>query len=137
MMNRRIVLVDDDVDYLNALGAALSGKAEVIAFDNVVDALVYLKKNGEGVDLICVDLFMPDVEGVDWQLSGLSTINAIRALYPENPPLIGVLSGMDAVVHIHTCLKNGADWFIEKRFDVESVAAQLVEKPLLLNTVDS
>jgi len=137
MTNRKIVLVDDDETYLVALERELRGDASVHTFGRVVDCLEFLKNNGDDVDIICVDLFMPDVQGVDWQLSGLSTIKQIREMYDNNAPMIGVLSGMDAVVHIHTCLKNGADWFIEKRFDVKSVADQLLEKPLLPTAVDA
>ncbi|WP_299138310.1 response regulator [uncultured Tateyamaria sp.] len=137
MSGRKIVLVDDDEAYLAALAGELRGDASVHTFGRVVDCLEFLKQKGENVDIICVDLFMPDVQGVDWQLSGLSTIKQIREIYREDAPVIGVLSGMDAVVHIHTCLKNGADWFIEKRFDVKSVADQLLEKPLQPTAVNA
>lgn len=131
-MGQTLVLIDDDEDFLASLKREMRSEVEVIGFSSSEPALEYLKANLSDVDLICVDLQMPDIEGVDWQLGGLNIIQRIKHQFTDGVPPVYALTGMDAMVHIHTCLKNGADDFLEKGPSIRDIAQKLIaSKPLM------
>ena len=121
----RIAIIDDDTLLLERLAANLPDDVITHCFSDVAEFLQYMELKPE-LDAIFVDLNLPDVQGVAWQLGGLSVIQKIRNETPGKAPCLCVFTGMDRVVHISTCLKNGADAFIEKSPDVRDMASQIL-----------
>jgi PAS domain S-box-containing protein len=61
---RRIMLVDDDAEVLEAMGEVLEASGYAVAsFDSTAPALSHLE-HGEPADLLITDLSMPDTDGV-------------------------------------------------------------------------
>ena len=60
---KRILFIDDAVDYLNILADAFKDGCEVYKATGVQEALELLEKNY--VDAVCSDLYMGDGTGVD------------------------------------------------------------------------
>jgi len=61
---RRIMLVDDDAEVLEAMGEMLEASGYAVAsFDSTAPALSHLE-HGEPADLLITDLSMPDTDGV-------------------------------------------------------------------------
>ncbi|HJU10503.1 MAG TPA: ATP-binding protein, partial [Candidatus Binataceae bacterium] len=79
MTPRRILLIDDDVDNLQALSALLQWKGHsVISTRSSFDALNLL--NHSQVDVVCCDLGMPELNG--WELaSRIKALNDAPAFY--------------------------------------------------------
>ena len=121
----RIAIIDDDALLLERLLANLPDGILVETFADVPEFLDYVQEHPK-LDAVFVDLNLPDVNGVVWQLGGLSVIQKIRSVMGDDAPCLCVFTGMDRVVHINTCLKNGADSFIEKSTDVRDMASQIL-----------
>lgn len=125
MKRRKIAIVDDDEVFLEALCAALGDSFEIDPMTSSDELVNYIKSNPQNLDAIFVDLSMPDTQNVSWHLGGLTAIREIRRRLGAKSPSINVLSGMDSLVHCSTCLKNGADAFIEKTHLIEDVARKM------------
>ena len=121
----KIAVVDDDELFLEALGAALPDNIDVELMTSSGELMAYLKSGPTNLEAIFVDLDMPDTQNVSWKPGGLTAIRAIKNQLGKNSPMIGVMSGMDAFVHHYTCLKTGADTFIEKSMFVKETAAKV------------
>lgn len=78
---RRIMLVDDDVEVLEAMGETLAAAGYgVTSFDSTVAALAHLE-GAEPADLLITDLSMPDTDG-------LSLIQAAQRRWPGLPAIL-------------------------------------------------
>lgn len=125
MTAKTVAVLDDDEVFLAALTQALRPQLSVLPFSSTAEFLGYVDNAWQDIDMVCVDLHMPDDAGVVWQLAGLSTASAIRSKLKERTPHICVLTGLDAAVHSSTCFENGADAFVEKTHDIEEVAEKV------------
>ena len=62
MRKRKIILVDDEPNILNAIARILQNdNYEIIKFENATDVLSYMQKNNTGIDLIISDNKMPEI----------------------------------------------------------------------------
>lgn len=89
---KKILLVDDEQNVLNALQRELKGHFEVEAFDNPAAALVHCKNTQ--FDLVVADYKMPEMNGVEF-------LEQFGQLQPNASRL--VLSGetdIDALIHL-------------------------------------
>ena len=131
MAKKSVLLLDDPV-LLKALCEELDDRLDIASFNSPRQFIDFVQENADDVAMICVDLNLPDMGGVQWQLGGLNVIHVLRAKLGDRTPHACVFTGMDAVVHIHTCLNNGADAFIEKEHSVPGIAARIIEQDAYL-----
>lgn len=114
----RILVVDDEVDLANAVATGL--RREGYAVDVVhggVDALDRLQF--QPYDLICLDLTMPDMDG-------LEVCRQIRANPPEGgAPRVLILTARDSVDEKITGLDVGADDYLVKPFALGELSARI------------
>ncbi len=114
----RILVVDDEVDLANAVATGL--RREGYAVDVVhggVDALDRLQF--QPYDLICLDLTMPDMDG-------LEVCKQIRANPPEGgAPRVLILTARDSVDEKITGLDVGADDYLVKPFALGELSARI------------
>lgn len=128
MQSYTIAIIDDDELFLDALTSALPEQHKVLRMTSSAELMTFLRESNESVDAFFIDLEMPDTADVVWQLGGLTAVKELRAHFGENAPMIGVLTGMDSIVHSYTCIKNGADEFIEKSVEIEKIVTTMQER---------
>jgi CheY-like chemotaxis protein/CHASE3 domain sensor protein len=110
---RRILVVDDDMRNIFALTSALEHKgAEVEVARNGVEALQKLEQNPDGVDLVLMDIMMPEMDG-------LTATREIR----KNPrwqklPIIAV-TAKAMKEDQEKCLAAGANDYLAKPIELE------------------
>jgi CheY-like chemotaxis protein len=110
---RRILVVDDDMRNIFALTSALEHKgAEVEVARNGVEALQKLEQNPDGIDLVLMDIMMPEMDG-------LTATREIR----KNPrwqklPVIAV-TAKAMKEDQDKCLAAGANDYLAKPIELE------------------
>jgi CheY-like chemotaxis protein len=121
----RILIVDDDPDVLMLLRAVLTLDGHVVdmARDGA-DALARVQANTP--DLVIMDLLMPEMDG-DMALHALRGHPSTR----ETP--VVMLTGRDDAPSVALAATEGADAYVTKPFEPETVLAlvrRLTEAPL-------
>lgn len=112
----KILIVDDNPKYLNEALPLYGYSVETVT--NGVDALKVLESNYEDIDLVLLDVMMP-------QMDGWATLKAIRN--NENTKYIPVIM-VTAVNEEHKVvsgLKYGADDYVVKPFILPNLLARI------------
>ena len=114
----RILVVDDEVDLADAVATGL--RREGYAVDVAHGGAEALERTlWQSYDLICLDLTMPDVDG-------LEVCRQLRANPPEGAsPRILMLTARDAVDDRILGLDSGADDYLVKPFAFGELAARV------------
>ncbi len=115
----RILVVDDEVELRTLLRKVLTRRGhDVIEAENGSMAISMVEQ-GEKLDLIITDIFMPDTDGIE-------VLRHLRAKFPELK--IVVMSGGGNRVsrgYLPAATALGANHVIEKPFDPSSVGDQI------------
>lgn len=111
-----VLLVDDNSKYLK--DALPFYGYEVLTAGDGIKALKILDKNYENIDIILLDVMMPNMDG--WQ-----TLRAVRSneLYKHLP--IIMLTAVSEDQKMVSGLKNGADDYIVKPFILPNLLARM------------
>jgi two-component system response regulator AtoC len=119
----RILIADDDTSLRESLKLSLSDKYHVLTSSDGKDALN--KLHSEKIDLILLDIKMPEVDGIE-------ILRQVKA----KDPLIEVLmlTGDQTVSSAVAAMKLGAFDYITKPFDIDKLL-NLVEKALERGTL--
>ncbi len=120
MSKYRILVADDHPLYRNALGNVVAeafDDVEVVECEDIASALQYLAN--AAIDLVLLDLSMPDADGLDG-------VARLRAAAPATP--IIVCSAQDDPDLVRDCFKLGVSGYLPKSSGtgVTSHALQLV-----------
>ena len=110
---RRILVVDDDMRNIFAITSALEHKgAEVEVARNGVEALQKLEQNPEGIDLVLMDVMMPEMDG-------LAATRAIRKdpRWQKLPVIAVTAKAMKE--DQEKCLAAGANDYLAKPIELE------------------
>jgi DNA-binding NarL/FixJ family response regulator len=111
----RVVIVDDAPrvrDRLKALLHADAPCAEVVGEAGEARAAIRLIRD-----------MRPDVVILDLQLVGASGIEVLRAIkHAPYAPVVIMLTNLTALEYQITCLKAGAEFFLDKSFGFEQLA---------------
>jgi DNA-binding response OmpR family regulator len=114
----RIVLIEDDQDdssFMNDAIASLNIPFSLSVFNDGVSALSYFDSAADNhPDIIFLDLNLPFMNGIEVMK------NIKRKEILSDIPLI-IYSTSDFKQHIITCFEQGADYYIVKPSDFESV----------------
>jgi DNA-binding NarL/FixJ family response regulator len=113
-MAYRVIIVDDHPLYRAALTSAVSGACPEGQFHEAdsVEAMFELLERDPGTDLLLLDLNLPDAHG-------FSALAYVRGSYPQLPVI--VVSAMDDAATVHQALAFGAQGFLSKSADAESI----------------
>ena len=116
ILNKKILLVDDDERFLRALGKTLRSEGAVVtATQWAVDAIDILSRT-EKMDLVITDLRMPLVDG------GM-LVHSIRLMSPDLP--IIVLTAFGSPETRAEALHQGATVFLEKNLTTTGLLAAI------------
>ena len=114
-MEEKVLLVDDEKDFLEALGERMANRGmNVSTTTSAKDAVKSVKK--ESYDAIVLDLQMPEMDGIE-ALKAIKKINADMQVI--------LLTGHATVEKGIEAMKLGAMDLIEKPADIETIAEKI------------
>ncbi|WP_108650990.1 response regulator [Dongshaea marina] len=116
-MNKKILIVDDHPLISGALSKILSGYSNVEVLDMLHDGKsVYNYCLNNRVDIIILDLMLPDMHGID-------VINQIKRRW-ENIQIL-VITSLDNTNIINEVIDAGASGFVSKNSDEQELLAAI------------
>ena len=116
-MHEKVLLVDDEPDFLEAMAARMQVRGlDVTTTTSTIDALS-LAESGH-FDVIIMDLMMPE-------MAGLEALKALKDLKPESQIIL--LTGYATREIEAEALKLGAVDLIEKPADIERLLEKIKE----------
>lgn len=116
-MKKQILAVDDDASIRELLEFLLRDEFEVVTKKDGMEAMLWLSM-GNIPDLIITDIDMPRLNGYEFFK------NVRRSGFYRDIPIM-VLSGLENSKLIITCLQQGADHYILKPFNPESLFSKI------------
>lgn len=90
--------------------------SKVVEMDRLAMVDHFLKQANDPPELICLDLKLPDAQGV-------SGVVSLRERFPEVP--IAVISAAPAAENDEACIEVGADVYIEKSAGAQEIGSAL------------
>jgi CheY-like chemotaxis protein len=119
MGSGKILLVDDE-DMIIEVGRHILERLgyEVITAKSGQEALNVFKKLPKGIELVVLDMIMPETSGSD-------TFDQLKAVNPEVKILLS--SGYSITGQATDILKRGCDGFIQKPFDISELSKKIEE----------
>jgi DNA-binding NtrC family response regulator len=108
MADPRVLLVDDEVDFIEALSARMEARGLVVETASNGEEAVQ-KVRDRRFDAIVLDLAMPGMDGIE-------TLRALRELQPEVQVIL--LTGHATLQKGVEAMKLGAMDFLEKPVDI-------------------
>ena len=116
--NFKILIIDDDIDFLKALEYRLTQKKiEVVTVESGCDALEFLKE--EYFDLIILDLVMPGMNGAE-------TFQRIKQI--DEKPFVVIVTAYSEDEQVETIKKLSPFGFIKKPFDFNDLVSYLKKR---------
>jgi DNA-binding NtrC family response regulator len=114
-MEEKVLLVDDEKDFLDALGERMANRGMNVS--TTTSAKEAVKKVAEeSYDAIVLDLQMPEMDGIE----------ALKAIKKINPDMqVILLTGHATVEKGIEAMKLGAMDLIEKPADIETIAEKI------------
>jgi DNA-binding NtrC family response regulator len=113
-IRKRILIVDDDPQIVSGLSALLSEDWDVRTADTGRAALVIFSEFSP--DVVLLDVQLPDFSGID-------LLHQFK-MYSETAAVI-MMSGMGTLDRVVESMKLGAETFLQKPFDAETLIAVL------------
>jgi CheY-like chemotaxis protein len=118
MGKKRVLIIDDDARNIFALKATLRSKSfDCLSCLHAQDAIDLLKTD-EVVDVILLDMMMPDIDGYE-------AIPRIRSLDRRKDIPIYAVTAQAMVGDREKCLEAGATDYISKPIDVDKLLSLL------------
>jgi signal transduction histidine kinase/CheY-like chemotaxis protein len=112
-----ILLVDDEKMVVDVGKEMLEHIGyQVLAAINGIDAVRILKQKGDSIDLVILDMIMPEI-------SGAETFEAIRDVNRNVPVLLS--SGYSLDGQASQIMKRGCDGFIQKPFNLDLLSQRV------------
>ena len=109
----RLLVVDDDIQMLSALEAALRHKGHTVeTASNGIDAASKLENSAAGVQAVITDLKMPGMDGIE-------LLHHVRRTKPAIPVIL--LTAFGTVQTAVEAMKAGADDFLVKPFSHQAL----------------
>jgi len=111
----RLLLVDDEFDFLNSVTASLNRRGfQVTAVSNGMEALRLMEE--QDFDAAVLDVKMPGIDGVE-------LLGKIREIDAEMPVLM--LTGHGNIPDAFESTKSGAMDYLSKPYDIDSLAEKV------------
>lgn len=117
----RILLAEDDFATRKYMSKFLSKYGDCdVTVDGMeaVDAFMIALDEGEGYDLICLDVMMPVMDGYQ-ALKGIRDIEKERNVEPENMAKIIMTTVLNEEKHVKMAFELGCTVFSAKPLDVD------------------
>jgi len=117
ILNKNILIVDDDERMLRALAKTLNNEgALVTTAQGAGEAIEILSRREKNVDLVITDLRMPLV-------TGMALVHFIHLICPDLPVI--VLTAFGSPETRAECLRQGAAAFLEKNLSTAQLMTEI------------
>lgn len=116
ILNKKILVVDDDERMLRALDKTLRGEGAMVTTTQWAGDAIEILSRREEVDLIITDLRMPLV-------TGAMLVHSISQILPNLPIIVLTAFGSPEVRA--ECLRQGAAAFLEKNLTTSQLLAAI------------
>ena len=116
-MSEKVLLVDDEQDFLDTLGERMRDRGMDVATTTSAEEAL-MKVDAESYDAIVLDLMMPEMDG-------LELLKAIKKKKPELQVIL--LTGYATVGKGIAAMKLGAVDFLEKPADLKVLTEKIKE----------
>lgn len=118
--NFSILIVDDNEDNVFTLHRRLQreGYKNILIAHNGKEAVEMVNNGQYKIDLILLDIMMPE-------LDGFGVLNALKNKILAQEIRILMISSLDNIESVTECIKLGADDFLTKPFNVDILRARL------------
>lgn len=112
------ILLVDDQEIIIEVGSALLSQLgyEVVIADGGKQALLQLEKLGGQINLVILDMIMPDMDGG-------KVFDHIKTFYPDLPVLLS--SGYSIDGQAATIMQKGCNDFIQKPFNIQELSKKM------------
>jgi DNA-binding NtrC family response regulator len=112
-----ILLIDDEKIILEVGKSTLERMGySVLVADRGEEAIDIIKEHGDAIDLVILDLIMPDMDGT-------VTFKRVRELYPQMTILMS--SGYAINDKIQTLIQKGCNGFIQKPYSISMLSQKV------------
>jgi len=118
---KKLLIIDDQQDYLNSLAVVLKKKFEITLATNYTSALDELQK---GIDIALIDIRL--AQNDEKNIDGLKILEWIKMNKPDISSFI--MSAYTEFSYAEHALNLGAKHFFKKPIDIISLIAILQEK---------
>ncbi len=118
-----IAIIEDDPIQLKLLKIVLSKKfseQSIHSFSNSMKALNFIKENKK-IDLIILDIFMEEINGIDF----LDAINSFYDIYPKNKPQVIICTAADEKEFRSRAFRRGVMDYIIKPFTPDELLIRI------------
>lgn len=113
--NKKILIIDDDARNIFALAAVLRSRGySCISASGMKEAFVILMREPESVDIILLDMMMPDMDGYE----ALPVLKE-NDLYAHIPVIAVTAQAM--LGDREKCLRAGADGYVSKPVNIDEL----------------
>ena len=121
MSDFRVLIVDDNVSFLESMRSCFASQEQVSAVETAVDGREALEKLRTGKYVILLlDLIMPHVDG-------LGVLEQLKIVCPETAPAVIVVSAMRNESMVRRCCTLGAKYFMVKPVEPEALLKRAFE----------
>lgn len=134
----KILIVDDNEASCRLLEIQLSGYGTHVTVNNGTEAIRKFKdflETGEGFDLICMDYFMPKMDGIE-VLKTIRQIESEHQISRDDRVRIIMVSAVNCETEILKSYANGCDSYIIRPSRKEDLIEEIYNLGLLPHTVD-
>ncbi|MES2487745.1 MAG: response regulator [Bacteroidota bacterium] len=114
MVNKKILIIDDDSRNIFALSAVLKARKFTCLSCLSAEEALQLLKTEEPIDVVLIDMMMPEMDGYE-------AIPLIKKIpHRQSTPVISV-TAQAMVGDREKCMEAGADGYISKPVDVDKL----------------
>jgi len=115
-MRKKVLVVEDSPEYLQIVQLGLASKYDVLVAENGAEAIKVL--NEQGVDLVLLDVILPDMHGHQ-------ICDFIRSQPKFNDVPVLFLTGQDQIEEKIAGFEHGADDYLTKPFHLKELLARV------------
>lgn len=121
MSHYRVLIVDDNVSFVESVRAYFTASESIGSVDTAFDGREALDKLRQvKYDILLLDLIMPHVDG-------LGVLEQIKHLCPDAPPAVIVVSAMRNENMVRRCCTLGARYFMVKPVEPDALLKRSLE----------
>jgi CheY-like chemotaxis protein len=114
MVNKKILIIDDDSRNIFALSAVLRSRSFTCLSCTSAEEALQLLKGDEPIDVVLIDMMMP-------QMDGYEAIPLIKALPNRAATPVISVTAQAMVGDREKCLNAGANGYISKPVDIDKL----------------